>query len=136
MRTLITRQRRLLPQSPLWLIVEGKIHAAENLIEKLAFHNGKSMSPSFRLHIQKLYSSVKSSPPMYAARHRILPKFSSPALRWYMLVHFYVFFVVGLTTSVTESHMLRLNDSKYSDHFYRALIDLGAIMLVYYFAVR
>lgn len=53
-----------------------------------------------------------------------------------MLVHFYVFFVVGLTINVTESHMLRLNESKYSDYFYRGLIDLGAIMMVYYFAVR
>lgn len=126
----------LLPQSPLWLLVEGKVHAAENLIEKLAHQNGKSVPPSFRLHLQNLYNSVKNSVPSYSMRHRILPKFSSPCLRWYMLVHFYLFFVVGLCMHVTESHVLRLNESKYADHFYRGLIDLGAIMLVYYFAVR
>ncbi|KAI1291778.1 Solute carrier family 22 member 8 [Halotydeus destructor] len=124
----------LLPQSPLWLVVEGKIHATENLMEKLAQQNGKTLPPSFRLHVQKMYNSVKSS--SYELRHRIVPKFSSPALRWYLLVHFYLFFVVGLTMEVTESHMLHLNSTKYADHFYRGLIDLGSIILIYYFAVR
>lgn len=126
----------LLPQSPLWLVVEGKLHPAENLIERLAQQNGKSVPPSFRLHLQNLYNSVKGSSIAHAVRHRILPKFNSPCLRWYMLVHFYLFFVVSLTTGVTETQTLRFNENKYVDHFYRGLMDLGSIMFIYYFAVR
>ena len=126
----------LLPQSPLWLVVEGKLHRAENLIERLAQQNGKTVPPSFRLHLQNLYNSVKSSAMAQTLRHRILPKFSSPCLRWYMLVHFYLFFVVALICDVTESQTLKLDESRYADHFYRGLMDLGMIMLIYYIAVR
>lgn len=126
----------LLPQSPLWLVVEGKLHSAENLIERLAHQNGKTVPPSFRLHLQNLYNSVKSCGTAQEMRHRILPKFSSPSMRWFMLVHFYLFFVVSLTCDVTESQTLALHESRYADHFYRGLMDLGTIMLIYYFAVR
>lgn len=128
---------RLLPQSPLWLTLEGKMLSAENLIENLARSNGKtSFPPSFRLHLRNLYNSVKACNTSYLTRHRLLPKFSSPCLRWYFLVHFYLFFVIGLTSDVTESHVMRLNENKYADHFYRGLIDLGVVIFVYYFATR
>ncbi|CAG2105919.1 unnamed protein product [Medioppia subpectinata] len=126
----------LLPQSPLWLVVEGRLHTAENLIERLAQHNGKHVSPSFRLHLQNLLSCVKSSSVCQSLRHRILPKFSSPGLRWHMFVHFYLFFVVALTAQVTEPQTIRLNENRYAHHFYHALMDLGAVMLLYHFAVR
>lgn len=126
----------LLPQSPLWLVVEGKLHSAENLIERMAQQNGKTVPPSFRLHLQNLYNSVKSCGNSQTLRHRILPKFSSAGLRWYMLVHFYLFFVVALTCDVTESQTLKLNENRYADHFYRGLMDLGSIMIVYHLAVR
>lgn len=128
---------RLLPQSPLWLTFEGKMLSAENLIENLARSNGKtSFPPSFRLHLRNLYNTVKACSSSYVTRHRLLPKFSSPCLRWYFLVHFYLFFVIGLTSDVTESHVMRLNENKYADHFYRGLIDLGVVIFVYYFATR
>ncbi|RWS12894.1 organic anion transporter-like protein [Dinothrombium tinctorium] len=123
----------ILPQSPLWLINEGRIHIAENLIENLAAQNGKSISPSFRLHLQNIYNSLKG---LNETRHRFLPKFSSPCIRWYLLVHFYLHFVTSLTLNVTESQVLRLHESKYVDHFFRGLVDLGTIMILYYFAVR
>lgn len=128
---------RLLPQSPLWLTFEGKMLAAENLIEELARANGKtSFPPSFRLHLRNLFNSVKGCTMSYVTRHRLLPKFSSPCLRWYFLVHFYLFFTVGIVTEVLSSHVMRLNENKYADHFYRGLIDLGVVIFVYYFSTR
>lgn len=128
---------RLLPQSPLWLTFEGKMLAAENLIEELARANGKtSFPPSFRLHLRNLFNSVKGCTMSYVTRHRLLPKFSSPCLRWYFLVHFYLFFTLGILNEVLQSHVMRLNENKYADHFYRGLIDLGIVIFVYYFATR
>ncbi|RWS27600.1 organic anion transporter-like protein [Leptotrombidium deliense] len=123
----------ILPQSPLWLINEGRVHNAANLIENLAAQNGKTMPPSFRLHLQNLHNQLKNT---NEPRHHILPKFSSPCVRWYLLVHFYLHFVASLTTNVSESQVLRLHESKYVDHFFRGLVDLGTVMLLYYFAVR
>ena len=110
---------------------------AENLIENLAKSNGKvTFPPSFRLHLRNLFNQVKSCAISYATRHHLVSKFSSPCLRWFFLVHFYLFFVIGLSLDVTDSHVMRLNENKYADHFYRGLIDLGSVMLVYYFATR
>ena len=126
----------LLPQSPLWLVVNGRLHSAENLIERLANQNGKTISPSFRLHLQNLYNSFKHCPDSQSLRHRVLPKFSSPGLRWYTLAHFYLFFVAAISTDVTESQTIRLNDNRYAHYFYRSLMDLGSSMIIYYFAIR
>ena len=126
----------LLPQSPLWLVVEGKLHSAENLIERLANQNGRNISPSFRLHLQNLFNSVKICATSESLRHRILPKFSSPGLRWYTLVHFYLFFVIALSSDVMEPQTFRLNDNRYAHHFYRGLMDLGSAMILYHFSVR
>lgn len=126
----------LLPQSPLWLIAEGQIYTAENLIERLAKQNGRHVAPSFRLHLHNLYNAIKHLPPLNELKSRVLPKFSSPALRWYMLVNFYMFFVVSLSMDITHAHTMRLHESKFASLFYRSLMDLGCLMLAYYTAVR
>lgn len=126
----------LLPQSPLWLTIEGKMNTAYDLIESMAAQNKKiSFPPSFRLHLQNMFNSFKNTG-AFPHRHKLLEKFSSPCLRWYILVHFYLFFVIGLSQEVTESHIIKLNGSKYADQFYSGLIDVGFLMFSYFFATR
>ena len=126
----------LLPQSPLWLTLEGKMNTAYDLIESMAAQNKQiSFPPSFRLHLQNMFNSFKNSG-AHTHRHKLLQKFSSPCLRWYILVHFYLFFVIGLSQEVTDSHIIRLNGSKYADQFYSGLIDVGFLMFSYFFATR
>lgn len=126
----------LLPQSPLWLTLEGKMNTVYNLIESMAAQNKKtSFPPSFRLHLQNMYNAFKNTG-AFERRHKLMEKFSSPCLRWYILVHFFLFFVIGLSQEVTESHIIKLNGSKYADQFYSGLIDVGFLMFTYFFATR
>lgn len=127
---------RILPRSPVWLITEGKVTETENLIENLGKQNGKSVPPSFRLHLQNFVNSIKNTKEFGSSRHKILTKFSSPALRWYLLCNFYLFFVVYLAIDVTDSQILRLHENKYSDLFYRGIMDFGAITLLYHISLR
>ncbi|XP_074602074.1 organic cation transporter protein-like [Brevipalpus obovatus] len=126
----------ILPKSPIWLISEGKMTETENMMEDLGKQNGKSMPPSFRLHLQNFVNLIKNTEGFGAKRHQILSKFSSPSLRWYLLCNFYLFFVVYLSIDVTDSQILRLHENKYADCFYRGLMDLGTITLTYQIALR
>ena len=108
----------------------------ENMMEDLGKQNGKSMPPSFRLHLQNFINLLKNTEGFGSKRHQILSKFSSPSLRWYLLCNFYLFFVVYLAIDVTDSQILRMHENKFADSFYRGLMDLGTITLTYQIAVR
>ncbi|XP_053210224.1 organic cation transporter protein-like [Panonychus citri] len=126
----------ILPRSPLWLISEGKMTETENLMENLGKQNGKSMPPSFRLHLQNFLNLIKSCDGLSGKRHNIWSQFSSPSLRWYLLAHFYLFFVTYLSLNVTDSQVLRLHQTKHTDYFYRGLMDLGALTIIYHISMR
>uniref|UniRef100_T1L1N6 Major facilitator superfamily (MFS) profile domain-containing protein n=1 Tax=Tetranychus urticae TaxID=32264 RepID=T1L1N6_TETUR len=102
----------ILPRSPLWLISEGKMVETENLMENLGKQNGKSMPPSFRLHLQNFLNLIKSCDGLSRKRHNIWSQFSSPSL------------------------LLRLHQTKHTDYFYRGLMDLGAVTLIYHVSMR
>jgi len=127
---------RILPRSPLWLVLKGRIHETENLVEQLSKQNGKSIAPNFRLQLRNFLNLVEYTNIVKEKHHQMLSKFSSPLLRWNLLTYFYLYFVLSLCIEVTESQVLRLHETKFADYVFRGVMDLGTVILVYLCATR
>ncbi|XP_015791445.1 organic cation transporter 1-like [Tetranychus urticae] len=63
-------------------------------------------------------------------------KLVSPWLRWCLASNLYLSFVTHLTMDVLDSQIFQFHETKYADYFYRGLMDLGLITIIYFLVAR
>lgn len=139
----------VIPESPLWLtVVKHNLPSAFKTLSLFGKFNGKELSTSqLTQHIQNLYmSSLRficpppTTDPHISPSHEhqslpVHPKLSEPGpvLRWFLLAHFYLFFVVALLDSkLMHQHSLLLHQNGHVNAIYTAFLQLGVLILAYH----
>ena len=138
----------VIPASPLWLIINNNLSSAFKTLSMFGKFNGKELSENqLNQHIHNLHlSSLRfafQSPSNDSSQHfshnaqsiPVHPKLSKPGpvLRWYLLAHFYLFFVVELINSeLVKQHSLVLHQNEQVNVIYNAFLDLGVLILAYH----
>ena len=142
----------VIPPSPLWLtVVKQNLTLAVKTLNQFGRFNGKSLTTSqLNLHVQNQYSSTLSvicqvndnSDNVQQTHHHqqvfVRPKLSKPGpvLRWFLLSHFYLFFVVTLINSdLLAPHSLILHKNQHVNEIYHSFLDLGVVILAYHLAM-
>ena len=141
----------VIPSSPLWLtVVRHNLPSAARTLAHFGKFNGKVLSANqLNQHLQNLYTSTLSlvchvpgdgsSSPHHPHQPFYLPARLSkpgPILRWFLLTHFYLFYVVTvLNSELVDKQALILNQNQQLNALYNGLLDLGIIILAYHLAV-
>ena len=137
----------MIPSSPLWLIVvKHNLSTALQTLSLFGKFSGKELSTNqLKQHIQNLHASslsfVYQVPPTSSLQqvpsHQTIlvqPQLTKPGpvLRWYLLTHFYLFFVMSLINSeLTEQQSLILHHNPQVNTVFNSLLHLGTIILTF-----
>lgn len=100
----------------------------------------ESTSGTLQHSLQHQSSSLPSahSSSLQQQKQLVQPKLSDPGpiLRWYLLTHFYIFFVLAILRSELIVHnALVLHQSANINSIYNSFLDLGIIILAYHLAL-
>lgn len=151
----------VLPASPLWLtVVKADLGKALKTLAQFGKFNGKPLCPNqLSQHVHNLYQSatqivcrtssisVADANPLGSSstatphEHKQIPaqvrlSRPGPILRWYLLTHFYLFFVVGILGShFVGMNSLLLHRDDNLNSLYNSFLDLGIMILAYHLAL-
>lgn len=147
----------VLPSSPLWLtVVKADLGDALQTLTQFGKFNGRPLcATQLSQHVHNLYQSATQvvcrtmslsdqlGPPSTTLphEHQQVPAPArlsrpGPILRWYLLTHFYLFFVVGILSShFVGINSLVLHRDDHLNSLYNSFLDLGVIILAYHLAL-